>query len=426
MKKTLRFFFYFFCVFILKDPAFSQFVYVDPASTVLTLREPQIYENLEPVLLGVSTDSWAVSCTAEPLVHESGVGEIPISQMYLKQDLSEEYQTLTGSIDLGSGAAPAMPYEAIINSLFFQVRTSGTELAGLYTSQVHFYNMGEEAALLTISLTIDKKFNFSLQPLNVSFLCSDPSLYNGDDGVDLAVIESNTDEWHIEAELAHTSAPNFINGSNIFIKSPLSDFQDDAGAGPGYQPLQENPILMSGEQVGLTGSTQLLFRLLTDWTIPPGGYDVTIYFYVPELGSKHQLSLSIEVAEYSTFSLSESAIFFHADGPPAVWDADTSVKLHVGSNTSNWAATCEATSLKSAEDEIPNERLFLRDVPFTYTGDDGAGLGFKKMNEILQVADGGSTPPQDVCEMWFRLQTMDVDLPGHYEGTITFTLFVNP
>ncbi len=416
----------FLCAFAWDSPASSQALYVDPSIIALTGAGPELFENSEPVLLGVSADEWAVTCTAEPLLQISGSAQIAPNSIYIKHDLTDDFLPLTTSLDLGSGSAPTIPYTAIINRLFFQVRLTGAEPAGSYAGQIHFYNFGMEAALLTISLTIERKALLTVEPASFSFFCSSPGLYSSEGDGLVTIAESNSSDWHVQASLLHSSAPSHFNGANIFIRSALSEITDNWGAGEGFQPLEQLPVLISGEQVGQAGSTAFYLRLLSSWDIPAGHYDVTIEFFIPEVNARQQIALQIDITQYAIFSLSESSIYFHADGPPSIWDADKTVKLTVGCNSSEWGAYCEATPLTSPADQIPNERLYLKINPGDFLQDAGAGIGYQSMNQIIEVAGGSAAAPREVSEMWFRLKTMDVDLPGHYEGTITFSLFTNP
>ena len=404
----------------------AQTLYVDPAASTLAASAPGVYQNSEPVLLGVAADAWTVTCTAEPLVHTNGSAQIPITALFLKHDLADDFQPLTTALDLGSGNAPVSPYNAIINHLTFQARLEQTEPAGTYTGQIHFYDLGVESALLTLTLVVAPEAELVAAPASFSFYCSNPDYYASEQDGLLTVSGSNFSDWHVEAALTYSSAPVFFNGSTLFIKSALADLTGNWGAGEGFQPLELVPVLLAGEQVGANGSTEFCLRLRSDWGTPTGSYQAIIEFSIPEINIKQQVTVQIEVTQYTIFSLSESSIYFHANGPPSIWNGDKTVKLTVGCNSNEWSAYCEATPLVSPNDQIPNERLFIRIEPGDFNQDGGAGMGFQNMSQTIEVAKGGPSAPKEVAEMWFRLKTIDADLPGHYEGSVTFSLFANP
>ncbi len=407
-------------------PAFTQEVYVDPAQiTLLQSEDPIRYTHDDFILVGVATTNWAVTCSAEPLLHAASGSQIPLTQIYIKHDLIDVYQPFTTAMDLGTGTSFEDPYNAIINRLSFQVQLNGSEWAGQYMGTVHFFNHGVEAAQLLLIVDIFKSLAFAITPSRLESAPSSPNLYAIAPPIDVSITNSNTTDWHIDISILSSSSFETFNGDNIMVRSSLTENTDDT-FGPGFQPVNDHPYIISGDRVGRTGQALLEFRILTTWSVHPGNYHVVVALTIPELNLSRPLDLYIDVTEYSSFSLSETALYFHANGPPNIWPGDKSPILTVGTNCSSWGVTCDATSLTSPDDEIPNSRIYMKIEPDAFTGDVGAGIGFHKLDATLVVAEGSALPPQEVAQMWFKLQTLDIDRPGRYQGTITFTFLTDP
>lgn len=405
----------------------SQNVIVDPPALTF---QPQAgasqYVAANPVLVKVNSDiPWAVTCNAEPLIHESLSTQISTDQILLKQSLTDDFQPLNTTIDLGNGG-PTEGQELIINTLQLQVSTNGQENPGNYHGTIHIFINSAEAAQILLTVPIEHQLNLTASPKAIHFSTNIPAVYSGDVSVNL-MIEGNTENWHVEAGPGSTTSPEFFSGGNVFVKSGiLGETGIDEGAGSGFVALEKHPTVLSGAQVGRSSSTDLEFRIITDWIIRPGEYNFIVELKIPELGLTETIELFILVQEYNIFSLSEAGIHFHANGPPAIWEGDKSVKMTIGSNCGSWSVISEATNLESPDDMIPKGRLFMKIDPDDFSGNEGAGVGYYTMETQLEVASGSQTPPKEICEMYFKLQTLDIDRPGHYEGVITFTHLVNP
>ena len=411
-------------------PAFlhGQILIVDPPSISFHKDNgTTLYLANTSVLVKVFSDNaWDATCIAEPLIHASNGTQIPTDHLLLKHVLNEDYQPMNTTIDLGNGE-PTGGQEMIINTLFFQISTTGQEEVGAYNGVVRFFLNATESAQLLLSLTIDSHINMTVSSKLVNFYTSVPAIYSGDPIINL-IIEANTANWHVQASIPPSSANEYFSGSNVFIRSSgLAENPVDEGAGAGFQALENHPTILSGEQVGNYGSTELEFRIITDWMIRTGIHTVPVEFKIPEINYSETIDLVIQVQEYNIFSISELGVYFHANGPPAFWDGDKAVMMTVGSNCGSWTVVCEATNLVSDNDNmIPNSRLFMKIDPDDFTGNEGAGVGYHKLDTELEVASGSLTPPKEICEMRFKLQTLDIDRPGHYEGIITFTHLINP
>lgn len=405
----------------------SQVVIVDPpALTFQRQATASQYVASNSVLVKVNSDiPWSVTCNAEPLIHESLGTQIPSEQIMLKQNLTDDFQPLNTTIDLGNGE-PTAGQELIINTLQLQVSANGQEAQGNYHGTIHIFINSAEAAQILLTVPIEHQLNLSASPEAVHFTTNIPAVYSGDVSVNL-MIEGNTENWHVEAGPGSTGSPEFFSGGNVFVKSGISgETGIDEGAGPGFVALEKNPTVLSGAQVGHSGATGLEFKIITDWNLQPGEYNFVVELKIPELGIMESIDLFIQVQEYNIFSLSEAAVHFHANGPPAIWDGDKSVKMTIGSNCGSWSVISEATDLVSPDDVIPKERLYLKIDPGDFSGNEGAGVGYYTLKTLLEVATGAQTPPKEICELHFKLQTLDIDRPGHYEGVITFTQLINP
>lgn len=412
--------------FIHSSMLYGQLVTVDPAAVnFIEVPNSNIHESAEPVYVGVNVPAWELTCIAEPLLHETGSFDISNEQIYINHDLITEFQVMNTSIDLGTGNSGGGQPGSIINTLLFQIHTTGMEHSGNYSGVVRFFNYSVEVAQLVLNLTIENRLSFEISNENLGILASMPEIYRAD-RISEILIESNTTQWHVAAALSPDSPSEHFTGTNVFIRSSASSFQGDVGAGAGYQSLEEHPVLLSGAQSGFNGMTQLEVKVITDWIIPFGYHHVIIELSVPEQNQIHHIDLNLEISEYNVMALTENSVYFHADGPPNIWPGDKTSTLIIGSNSTYWSVIAEATNLESDNDVIPNERLFMKIDPDDFTGNWGAGVGYHKLDSQLEVAHGTTIEPQDICQLSFKLKTMDIDRPGHYEGTITFTYLSNP
>lgn len=126
--------------------------------------------------------------------------------------------------------------------------------------------------------------------------------------------------------------------------------------------------------------------------------------------------------------LSSDSISFYVCGPPGRFDAQQAVEVDVRSGYENWTLSCEVSSLKGENGEIPGSRIFMNS-PFTDPNiDQGAGPGYEAPDEPRLVARGSFTGPLaiKVSTLKFRLVTIWEDRPGTYTGVIRFTYLVKP
>jgi len=405
---------------------FSQTVSLDPPGIQLILIDQvNIYETQQPVLVGVQLDEWTITCTAEPLVHANGSAQIPLDQIFINHDLVADYMPMNSAIDLGAGIASGPNFEAIINSLYFRVVTTGQETAGEYTGVVHFFNADVEMAQLTLTLHVEGRFSFDVSESSANIMTMIPDIYQADRYIDL-FFDTNYDSWHLEASVISSSAAQ-ISNDNVFVRCDISEFNADDGAGVGYRLLANNQTLFIIDhppQQQFSARIEIKFR--SEWYLPKGVHQATLQLHVPETQELRTIELTIEVLEYNVMALSETGVYFHADGPPAIWDGDKSTTLTIGSNSELWSVICEATDLTSSNDAIPKSRIYMKIDPDDFQGNEGAGTGYHSLQQEVEVANGTPTPPSEVCSMQFRLKTRDIDRPGHYEGVITFTYLSNP
>jgi hypothetical protein len=168
-------------------------------------------------------------------------------------------------------------------------------------------------------------------------------------------------------------------------------------------------------------------KVKTTWFDRTGTYRAQLHL-TSKNGLLEPISFPIQlgIAQISTMSFSATGVNFHANGPAAIWNGDPAVKLIVGSNCGQWSVQCQATDLVSPKWTIPKSRLFLKRTPADFQADEGAGAQFQSLQSDLEIIQGVPIEPAEVSEMQFRLKTLETDLPGHYEGLLTFTLLVNP
>ncbi|MBN1154700.1 hypothetical protein JXB12_07255 [candidate division KSB1 bacterium] len=404
----------------------AQSVSIDPPNLQLYVQDqPGVYEAQQPVYVGVQLDNWTITCTAEPLINLNGDGQISLDQIYIDHDLVSEFVPLNTTIDLGTGTSSDPGFESIINTLLFKVVTTGYENSGKYVGIVRFFNADVEVAMLTLTVQIDARFNFDVSASAANVVTLVPDIYSADRFIDL-YFDTNQDNWHLEASIISSSAAQ-INDDNLFIRCDRSSFTGDDGAGVGYRLLGLNQTLFIVDQlVEQQFAARIEIKFRSNWHLPKGVHQATLQLLVPETQEFRLIELSIEVLEYNVMSLSETGVYFHANGPPRVWNGDKSTTLTIGSNSDFWSVVCEATDLTSPDDVIPRDRIFMKIDPDDFTGNEGAGTGFHSLQQQIEVADGTPTPPVEVCTMQFKLKTLDIDRPGHYEGVITFTYLSSP
>lgn len=124
--------------------------------------------------------------------------------------------------------------------------------------------------------------------------------------------------------------------------------------------------------------------------------------------------------------LSDTAIDFHADQGPGVYDADKEIDVSVATNYGSWTVHCVASPLVAQVGEIPPSRLFTSNSNTLGSPDSGAGPAYENMGSEKLVATGGPQPLAVANTMRFRLLTDWTDRPGQYTGTIAFTYIATP
>ena len=99
-----------------------------------------------------------------------------------------------------------------------------------------------------------------------------PGLIAAAQGVEMRVTCLSS-SWSVLAQgtpLTNQTRPGQIAPRRLFVWSGGTQGQADAGAGPGFVPLDQPIVIAEGSGPG--GTTPLEFRLLTDWDDRPGEY----------------------------------------------------------------------------------------------------------------------------------------------------------
>jgi hypothetical protein len=124
-------------------------------------------------------------------------------------------------------------------------------------------------------------------------------------------------------------------------------------------------------------------------------------------------------------SLAMGALEFEALEQPGIIEADKHVQIIVSSNCTNWSVECSATGLTSADDFIPPERLFVRSFYTDPGADNGAGPGYENLGVPKLVATG-SAALELSYQVFLKLEVTWDDMPGDYDGILSFTVMPTP
>ncbi|MBN1351155.1 hypothetical protein JXJ21_17175 [candidate division KSB1 bacterium] len=429
--------------------SFSQFLAINPPEISFTIESAvDVHELPGTVVLAVNSDAanWNIHCTAQGFLSQNSANSIPEWNLFLHHEYSPTenmgagmgYQRMNNSIVLASGIATNGEYK-VVNTLSFKFQVPSVFIPDLYRGEVqlqYFDNLGRtEEVVLNLALQVNRVITITSSPLSLNFhTFREPGLYQMPDNLSFQIYSNNN-----ECNLRMIVSPFIgnhgekINSDIVFANVAGVTKCGDLGAGPDYAGLNEpydfpmNLNYLESEHALYSGSGELRFKLRTGWQHRPGDYTATLQLIpLAEPATGIIVSLTLNIAEFSVMSLSESSIHFHANGPPALWDGDKSVKLFVGSNCNNWSVTGQATNLAGSKSIIDSKRLFIKKIPDGYDGDDGAGIGYRSLENQIEIVTGSQIAPTDVCQMLFKLKTLETDRPGHYEGTITFTMLANP
>ncbi len=124
-------------------------------------------------------------------------------------------------------------------------------------------------------------------------------------------------------------------------------------------------------------------------------------------------------------SLARGVVEFEALAQPGVVEADKHVQIIVSSNCTNWSVDCSSTGLASADDFIPPERLFVKSF-YTDPGvDNGAGPGYETLMAPKLVATGSASQELSY-QVYLKLEVTWDDMPGDYDGILSFTVMPTP
>jgi hypothetical protein len=150
--------------------------------------------------------------------------------------------------------------------------------------------------------------------------------------------------------------------------------------------------------------------------------------YAQELPSGRPQKTAFFPVDGSLLVLSQDEVFFHAQGPPGVYDAEMPVEVYVGSVSGSWTVSCHAEALVSEKGNIPPDRIFFKNQYTDPNSDHGAGAGYESLGETCLVAEGAFTGPQlqEVSSLRFRILTTWEDKPGTYRGVIRLTYLFKP
>ena len=132
------------------------------------------------------------------------------------------------------------------------------------------------------------------------------------------------------------------------------------------------------------------------------------------------LSVTAEVAPYTTVKLSTNEITFDVRGEPGEYFSKETVEVRVGSNQSKWSVYLKASGLTPIVDGV---RPLSRNRLAFSRNNDGQFLGLKQDQILLQ---GNAAQIPTPMTLRFRLLTTWEDRPGTYKGRITFAFMANP
>lgn len=124
-------------------------------------------------------------------------------------------------------------------------------------------------------------------------------------------------------------------------------------------------------------------------------------------------------------SLARGVVKFEALEQPGVVEADKHVQIIVSSNCTNWSVDCSSTGLTSADDFIPPERIFVKSF-YTNSGvDNGAGPGYETL-VVPKLVATGSASQELSYQVYLKLEATWDDMPGDYDGVLSFTVMPTP
>jgi len=394
------------------DPSQVSFHATDP---------PNAYDADSPVRVSIrSSTDWSISCIAEVLAFDGNV--IPLDRTLIKKE-GEEFQPMITAIHIGSGGSTGGAFQEI-TILYFKVDVLETDMVGTYQGSVKFFDTDDPQqtaiAVLPMTLVIDPFLNFDFveqKDININ-ISGEPGIYAGDDYTTLSV-NGNTSGWKMMASFEGCQPPGYFFGENFYINSSAFNYPSDEGAGSGYQKLGYKREILNGTTIGTSGSSDLNFKVKTNYQIPPDTYTAQINIDCPEFSDPKNINLIINVSEYLTIELSHNEVMIESAGPEGEYEADEDVILKVASNTDSWEARAQGENLKSIDDEIPSERVYL------YSSNQG-DKGFMSMNEERVVASGTKTELAKASTMKIKVKTTWEDRAGEYSGKVYFTVIAIP
>ena len=382
---------------------------------------PNAYDADSPVRVSIrSSTAWSISCLAEVLAFDGNV--ISLDRILIKKE-GEEFQSMTTVIHIGSGGSTGAAFQEI-TTLYLKVEVLETDNVGTYQGSIKFFDTDDPAqtaiAVLPMTLVIDPYLNFDFveqKDINVN-ISGEPGIYAGDDYTTLS-INGNTSEWKIMASFEGCQPSGYFLGGNLYIHSSAFNYPSDEGAGIGYQKLGYDREILNGTIIGTSGSSDLNFKVKTNYQIPPGTYAAQIKVDSPDYSDPKNVNLIITVSEFLAIELSHDEVMIESAGPEGEYEASEDIILKVASNTDRWEARAQGENLKSADDEIPSERVYL------FSSNQG-DKGFMSMNEQRVVATGTKTELAEASTMKIKVKTTWEDRAGDYSGKIYFTVIAIP
>lgn len=124
-------------------------------------------------------------------------------------------------------------------------------------------------------------------------------------------------------------------------------------------------------------------------------------------------------------SLARGVVEFEALEQPGIVEADKHVQIIVSSNCTNWSVDCSSAGLASADDLIPPERLFVKSFYTDPGADNGAGPGYENL-VVPKLVAAGSASQELSYQVYLKLEVTWDDMPGDYDGILSFTVMPTP
>ncbi|MBN1352809.1 hypothetical protein JXJ21_25695 [candidate division KSB1 bacterium] len=389
------------------------------------IQPPQVCQNESPIRISVLSPSqeWSVSCMAEAAV----LGEhcIGLDRILLKKEGEEAFQPMLSTIHIGGGE-PAEAYQDI-SLLHFQSRVLETDPVGTYNGLIRFKLINENdpfqseaEAVLPLTIEIHPHITLDLAHQNNAaiHITGTPGMYDAENPLSLSV-SGNTDSWQITATYQSSQGQDAFNGKIFVSSSGLPEYQNqrNEGAGAGYACLYPYRTceILNGISSPPPWQTDLNFRVNTSAQIAPGSYPALIKIEAPGYDLSEYIQLDINVNEYLAIELSDNQVNIKSSGPPGEYIGDRDVVLRVASNTEKWEAIAEGENLKSSNDEIPAERVYIH-------SSNQIQQGYMPLNTRRTVASGTRMNMMDVSTLKFKVQTTWHDVAGEYNGKVYFTV----